>query len=467
MSIAMKAIALTLLATVLGSFWVTPSFALPAFARKYDLSCTSCHTKPPRLNSFGEAFHMAGFQIPMVSEGEIRGKRRIGRVFSETNLLDISAIAVSGDLVRNFSNVTTSTTPNDRRGESSFAFPQNIGLYLAGTLTDAFSYFFEFEYERQDDSGASEFGLGKEAFVMIDLPTLWGSGGHAMASHGASPAVHGPMLMAGKIDPSTNFSYPTNRQIIEKVPGSVGPSQTVERFALTPYAFASKFFGVMTSDGKPLDVVQPVLYNTTGSPGIDLHAMVGDAIIQGGVMEGSNANASSENNQKDFYLMGRINFGGDSYLSGSLSGFGYFGNDTARVPITQTESSAVDWRRVGVGWNLKWRFLDLYGAYVEDTIQNLPASVAGGFDNKASGLTLAGDYLATDRLLLSVRFDRLDAGGRIAEKADGTVWTLQSRYYLRDNLSFYLRDSVNAKSVSPNPIRNFKNLVTAGLNFDF
>lgn len=30
--------------------------AIPAFARKYALNCTTCHTAPPQLNTFGERF---------------------------------------------------------------------------------------------------------------------------------------------------------------------------------------------------------------------------------------------------------------------------------------------------------------------------------------------------------------------------------------------------------------------------
>ncbi|MBI3358371.1 MAG: hypothetical protein HY037_02110 [Nitrospirae bacterium] len=409
----------------------TPSFALPAFARKYDLSCTSCHTKPPRLNAFGEAFHMAGFQVPMTSEGEIREKRRIGRVFSETNLLDIFSVVARGDLARYAS--------GGQRREFSLPFPENIGIYLTGTFTDAISYFFEFEHERQDDSGNIGFGLGKEAFVMMNIPALFSGDSHTMLSHGSSLTVHGPMLMAGKIDPSTNFSYPTNRQIIE---------------GIQSYAFASKFFGVTTADYKPLAVTRPVLYNTTGSPGIDLHAMIGKAIIQGGIMEGINANPSDENNKKDFYLMGRMDFGGASYISGSLSSFGYFGYDTARV-----QDALVDWRRIGIGGNLKYRFLDLYGAYVEDTLQNLPSAISSDFDKNAAGFTVEGDYLTTDRLLLSLRYDHLRSGGT-SERQDGSIFTLQSRYYLRDNFSFYLRNSTTTEFAS-------KNLIASGLSFDF
>src|SRR5438132_11802625 len=42
--------------------------AVPAFARQYDLQCNACHTRPPRLNRFGEQFHMMGFQIPSAAQ---------------------------------------------------------------------------------------------------------------------------------------------------------------------------------------------------------------------------------------------------------------------------------------------------------------------------------------------------------------------------------------------------------------
>jgi hypothetical protein len=38
--------------------------AIPAFARKYRTSCTTCHLAIPRRNAFGEAFRRNGYQIP-------------------------------------------------------------------------------------------------------------------------------------------------------------------------------------------------------------------------------------------------------------------------------------------------------------------------------------------------------------------------------------------------------------------
>jgi hypothetical protein len=42
----------------------TDAFAIPAFARRYETSCTTCHTVFPRLNPFGEAFRRNAYRFP-------------------------------------------------------------------------------------------------------------------------------------------------------------------------------------------------------------------------------------------------------------------------------------------------------------------------------------------------------------------------------------------------------------------
>src|SRR5262245_13352597 len=38
--------------------------ALPMFARRYGVTCATCHTSPPRLNETGYKFRAAGFRMP-------------------------------------------------------------------------------------------------------------------------------------------------------------------------------------------------------------------------------------------------------------------------------------------------------------------------------------------------------------------------------------------------------------------
>ena len=53
-------------------FWILASAprasAIPAFSRKYQTSCSTCHSNYPELNDFGEAFKKNGFKFPKDDE---------------------------------------------------------------------------------------------------------------------------------------------------------------------------------------------------------------------------------------------------------------------------------------------------------------------------------------------------------------------------------------------------------------
>ena len=56
------------LVLVLVAIQSSPSYAIPAFARKYQTSCTTCHNDFPELNDFGEVFKKNGFKFPSDDE---------------------------------------------------------------------------------------------------------------------------------------------------------------------------------------------------------------------------------------------------------------------------------------------------------------------------------------------------------------------------------------------------------------
>lgn len=49
-----------------------PARAIPAFARKYETSCLTCHTVYPKLNAFGEAFRRDGYRFPGVDSDYVK-----------------------------------------------------------------------------------------------------------------------------------------------------------------------------------------------------------------------------------------------------------------------------------------------------------------------------------------------------------------------------------------------------------
>ena len=57
-------------ATVLGI--ASTAHAVPAFARKYQTSCQTCHIVFPKLNAFGEAFRLRGYRLPGETEEMVK-----------------------------------------------------------------------------------------------------------------------------------------------------------------------------------------------------------------------------------------------------------------------------------------------------------------------------------------------------------------------------------------------------------
>jgi len=51
---------------------IDKSYAIPAFSRQYQTSCTTCHLDFPKLNDFGKAFKDAGFKFPKDDENFLK-----------------------------------------------------------------------------------------------------------------------------------------------------------------------------------------------------------------------------------------------------------------------------------------------------------------------------------------------------------------------------------------------------------
>src|SRR6267142_717301 len=68
----MRTIRIVIAAATLLALSSLPAHAIPAFARKYGTSCTTCHTVFPKLAPFGEAFRRNGFRFPGVDSDYIK-----------------------------------------------------------------------------------------------------------------------------------------------------------------------------------------------------------------------------------------------------------------------------------------------------------------------------------------------------------------------------------------------------------
>ena len=96
----------------------------------------------------------------------------------------------------------------------------------------------------------------------------------------------------------------------------------------------------------------------------------------------------------------------------------------------------MSWSRYGIAGTVRYQMVDIYGAFTIDRITNLPSSLEATFDATATGATISADALLTDRILISVRLDHLDAGGLRSLRKGYSIVGMQVKYYLRSNISF-------------------------------
>ncbi|GMR21379.1 MAG: hypothetical protein BMS9Abin36_1979 [Gammaproteobacteria bacterium] len=127
--------ALVLLMSV-SAVWVSPAQAIPAFARKYETPCTTCHTAWPKLNSFGRQFKENGYKF---ARGE-QGKTQVISDFLEWD----KNVPVTGIFV---------ARPYDKKksGDVKLRALHEIEILIAGVIYKDVSGYFELEAE--DETG--------------------------------------------------------------------------------------------------------------------------------------------------------------------------------------------------------------------------------------------------------------------------------------------------------------------------
>src|SRR5438034_36043 len=396
----------------------TSAHALPAFARRFNLACGACHSAVPRLNAFGEAFHENGFKPPGTMWTPLPG------TLSDA-IEQGMAVWARGEF---FEHSDFARGPSPRGG---LAVPEHASIYLAGPLTTSTSLFVELEntvhetdINKRGDFVNSDTGGMQKAFLMIDLPMLFGlHGGHemdhemhhhdmemGMATMGDGLVGHGPMVMIGRVDPSTNFSYAVDRQLFHDLPAD--PSETG---SLLPLAVPEETLREPTLREPPSPLHRP-----PPPPG--------------------------------------------------------------RGSITAQQDLDV-WRE-GIGANLRRGPWDAYGAYTYDQVYDVPERLAGRFVRRAQGLTAELDYRLTHSLLPSVRYDWMKAGGFQSDVVfepgprESQVRHLQMRCYLFDGdnlakvpipalLVLSLRDSVNLTPGGSHPFGAWRNALLLGFDFAF
>jgi len=451
------------------------SQALPAFARKYDMTCSVCHTRMPRLNFFGQRFLENGYQIPGTMDGASVKKKLLGGSKGATlgKVSNYMAVRLRADVERFGFNDKEATESDDK---VRIQTPDVINIFFAGTAAKNISFFFETEYNTREDFEG----------IMFERANL------ILTNLGGSPGLN---VKIGNFDPASFFSFPTHRQQMNPVgpeaeTGDFPPD--INRIPLLPLAFSSKFFGLTRSaasaggEGFAILPFEPALFNAPTKRGATLYGRpFGDSFLyQVGIVDGTRATGERG---YDYYAMLRYDYVRGEYWAANLSAFYYRSPESANLTSMGSmggasdmgsmggASSAVDnqialadMTRYGIGARVNYKTLDIYGALIFDKLDyTLPAMSASAWDNDASGLSLEANWAATQKWMFSTRYDKMDAGGLVAMAKNSSWLTVQAKYYTSPNIAFYLRGHNNLESADDSPVRNLRNAVLAGVDMAF
>src|SRR3989304_3484589 len=170
---SMRKATLLLLATGIATFvtlvLTQDASAIPAFARKYRTSCLTCHVMMPKLNAFGEAFRLNGYQIPDGDEPHIKDEPLVTaapawkQAWPEANRPGRSPgrppIALRLQI-----DTQSTKEEGDRKFSTNFEFPHEVELLWGGTFGEDLGFFGEVEW-KQTGSGNDGHIETKQGFL--------------------------------------------------------------------------------------------------------------------------------------------------------------------------------------------------------------------------------------------------------------------------------------------------------------
>ncbi len=148
----MKSCYSLILLFVISSVLLTESlFAIPAFARTYKMSCTTCHQPAPRLKAYGDEFAGNGF---------ILSDKAAPRYFLNTGDDMLSLIRDFPIAVRLDAYATYRT---DKPQHGDFKTPYGVKLMSGGALSKDVAYYFYFYMNERGEVAGLE-----DAYIMFN-----------------------------------------------------------------------------------------------------------------------------------------------------------------------------------------------------------------------------------------------------------------------------------------------------------
>ena len=375
---------------LMSMFLASKSEAVPSFARKYETSCVTCHTGYPKLNAFGEAFRLNGYQYPKDDEEQTKdepvslGSESYKRVFPNSvwpsHIPGKPPLAIRVGAGFNY----------DKNDEikTSFRAP-SLNLMAAGTMGENIGFYAGAHLFEEGEAGSID-----RAFIQISN------------------------LFASKLG-----DYALNLRIGQFIPNVV-PFANHRGLALTPYAFntyaaTSEGFTVGHAHGGDSFALE------TFQLGVELSGIVKHRFRWGvGLVNGSGPGAET-NSAKDGYFRAAYKYGGMGFdgLGGAadesgrnwvdnsitLGGFVYLGSDNNDGTVGPND---LERDRIGVDVNAWYGNTNLFGGWIRGKDKVMEGATP--VDKKYDLGFVEANQIIYPWLIGLVRYER-------AEPADGDV----------------------------------------------
>jgi hypothetical protein len=427
--------------------------AIPAFARKYETSCQTCHTMFPKLNAYGTAFRLNGYRMPKETEDMVKEKQiSLGAPAYKKlwpQAIWPGAISSHVPLAVNikFADVNTSSLNDDGTTttvRNDFQFPQEANLFAGGTLGDHVSYLGEITFGVNGD-GSVETEV-EHAHIAFDSP------------FGPENLFH---FRIGKFTPNVSDVFQEMFLSTDAAIDSV--------FNYNPVGLQGGT-GLGADEVSPPPVSFPVLVQGIEVYGVASHRLMYTA----GVANGIPLPDQFGNNSKDVY--GRLDYKiGGMGLDGDLGGkeapdknwrddslrlgaFAYHGNaGGVTFPLTDEAGTAINvqdahFLRTGFFASAYWRDLNVFGAYVhgKDRLRQYDGT-SGDFlteiEPTYDSWFVQADYVVYPWLLAAARYETVTPG-------DSTVQSLRTGVF---SVSGLIRANVKAMVEYQRDLREGKN----------
>ncbi|MBI2089687.1 MAG: hypothetical protein HYT78_13275 [Deltaproteobacteria bacterium] len=455
----MKKSSLIMLSTGIATFFAMvftqEASAIPAFARKYKTSCLTCHVMPPKLNAFGEAFRLNGYQIPDGDEPHIKDEPLVTaapawkEAWPQANWP--GWIPGSPPIALRLQVDTQSTKDETQKFSTNFEFPHEVELLWGGTFGEDLGFFGEVEWKQR---GTMEV---KQGFLKFQNPLGWLGVPRRWLN-----------LWVGQMDQVFLTSYRNLDRTGVNHPlwGNKKPSDFTVRNLTT---------GATRTSGNAFRLQDMV-------PGIEFNGILGSRLFWAtGVTTGGGEARFDIDNHKDPYYKVRYKLGGRAY-DGSLPGergvslaappsgawvdnalqiehFGYFGKQRISTsgsgagPGPSSASRSTDsFNRFGLALRWTWQDLDLAGGLVWGQHEDPWGSLSEGKIKYSSPFARL-DYMIFPWWMAQLRFEDLHvsspkdlrAAGFTAGSLDQTRFIPALIFLIRANLRFVLEGELYTK----------------------